>query len=349
MKILHLPTSVAGQAFALSQAERALGMDSDYLLMFRDKYYPDIPAMFDVTPQSPIISAGYLPKLMAKIREIAASDYDILHFNFSRSLLDYPGFMDLMDLDFYPQRIFVTFNGCDARLRSAAQTYSPCSWQCESRVCWQSDRPKQARIDKWRGRAEKMFVSTPDLLRSVPDAKFIPNTVYGWDKLVPVKHEDDGGPLTVIHAPTNRHIKGTDIIEKTVAELMRDYPHDIRLVTIEGKTRDEALALYRQADVAIDQLRLGWYGVFAIECMKMGIPVIAYCRYGDMRYIHPWMAHELDSSILNATPDTVYGLLRHLIHDRELLEEKRYLGMRFADKWHAPEYVAGLLKEEYKR
>ena len=39
---------------------------------------------------------------------------------------------------------------------------------------------------------------------------------------------------------------------------------------------NEALKKYKQADVIIDQVRVGWYGAFAVEAIKMGIPVFPF-------------------------------------------------------------------------
>ena len=35
-------------------------------------------------------------------------------------------------------------------------------------------------------------------------------------------------------------------------------------------THDEAVEHYKQADIVVDQLNAGWYGLFAIEAMAPG-------------------------------------------------------------------------------
>jgi glycosyltransferase involved in cell wall biosynthesis len=347
MKVLHLPTSVAGQAFALCEAERELGIDSDCLVAFRDTYYPEMPSLFDNTPSSPIDAIRYIPKILSGIRRIR-TDYDILHFNFSRSLLDYPGFLNLADIGFYrKQKIFVTFNGCDARLRNNGLPYSPCdSNDCRNRVCWPgSNSMKLSRVAKWRSVAEKMFVSTPDLIASIPDAMFVPNTVCGFGALEPAETKVQTDCFTIVHAPTNRHIKGTEYVQQSVANLRRLYP--VRLITVENKPRAESLAIYKTADIAIDQLRLGWYGVFAAECMAMGVPTISYYRDEECGLIPPDMHRELSHSLINATPDSVSEALLYFIDNPAELQRYRQNGIAFANRWHSPQHVASLLKKEY--
>lgn len=91
----------------------------------------------------------------------------------------------------------------------------------------------------------------------------------------------DGAPLRIIHAPTNRAIKGTDLIVAAVAELGRQ-GHEFELVLTERQTWAESLVNIARADIAFDQPILG-YGCFAIEAMGMGLPVIAGVVDPDVR------------------------------------------------------------------
>ena len=51
---------------------------------------------------------------------------------------------------------------------------------------------------------------------------------------------------------------------------------DVDLEIVEGLHHDEALERYARADIVVDQLNAGWYGVFAIEAMALGKPVVTY-------------------------------------------------------------------------
>ena len=51
-------------------------------------------------------------------------------------------------------------------------------------------------------------------------------------------------------------------------------PVDLKIV--EGLHHDEARRLYEDADIVVDQLNAGWYGLFAIECMALGKPVVTF-------------------------------------------------------------------------
>ena len=72
-------------------------------------------------------------------------------------------------------------------------------------------------------------------------------------------------PRTIVAAR-----KGTDHVLETCEGL------DVELRIVEGLHHDDALARYRDADIVVDQLNAGWYGLFAIECMALGKPVVTY-------------------------------------------------------------------------
>ena len=51
---------------------------------------------------------------------------------------------------------------------------------------------------------------------------------------------------------------------------------DADLEIVEGLHHDEAFERFRNADIVVDQLNAGWYGLFAIECMALGKPVVTF-------------------------------------------------------------------------
>ena len=100
------------------------------------------------------------------------------------------------------------------------------------------------------------------------------------------------------------------------------------------------------ADVVIDQLRVGWYGAFAVELMAMGKPVIAYIREDDLRFVPRQLAAELP--IVRATPDTVQDRLAELLADPAKLAEIGRRSRRFVERWHDPDTIARWLLEVYE-
>ena len=86
---------------------------------------------------------------------------------------------------------------------------------------------------------------------------------------------------------------------------------DFRLV--EGLTHDEAFELYREADIVVDQLNAGWYGVFAIECLALGKPVVTFLLDEAVRRTEE--AYGVDVPLVSATAETLREQLRPLVDD----------------------------------
>ena len=85
----------------------------------------------------------------------------------------------------------------------------------------------------------------------------------------PASPSDRGRPV-ILHAPSSRRRKGTEHVIAACEGL------DADLVLVEGLHHDEAFERYREADIVVDQLNAGWYGLFAIECMALGKPVVTF-------------------------------------------------------------------------
>ena len=52
----------------------------------------------------------------------------------------------------------------------------------------------------------------------------------------------------------------------------------VELDLVEGVPHDEARERYARADIVVDQLNAGWHGVFALEAMALGKPVVAHLK-----------------------------------------------------------------------
>ncbi len=117
-------------------------------------------------------------------------------------------------------------------------------------------------------RADAEIVGSYDAIRWVPEAEVIPPGI-DLTAFTPVPPTDRARPL-VVHAPSHRGKKGTE----DVIAACEGLPVELELV--EGLHHDEARRRYEEADIVVDQLNAGWYGLFAIEAMALGKPVITF-------------------------------------------------------------------------
>jgi glycosyltransferase involved in cell wall biosynthesis len=125
-------------------------------------------------------------------------------------------------------------------------------------------------VAEWFG--APIFVSTPDLVDYVDPAWWLPVAidVERWRTTAPVLERDR--PV-VLHAPSNELLKGSQEIDEVLTRLAdRDL---IEYTRIGRASHGEMPALLASADIVVDQLHLGLYGVLACEAMAAGRLVIS--------------------------------------------------------------------------
>jgi glycosyltransferase involved in cell wall biosynthesis len=143
----------------------------------------------------------------------------------------------------------------------------------------------------------------------------------------------------VLHAPSSRSRKGTEHVVAACEQL------DVELEIVEGLDHREAFERYRNADIVVDQLNAGWYGVFAIEAMALGKPVVTFLH--DAAVARTEEAFGLEVPIVGATKETLVDALRPLV---ESPEERRRVGAAsraYVERVHDADAVAARLVDLY--
>lgn len=141
--------------------------------------------------------------------------------------------------------------------------------------------------------------------------------------------------VEAVHASNHRTIKGTQQVIDTVAAL-RAEGVPIRLHLLEGRPNEEVREVVLQSDIVVEQL-IGGFGLFAIEGMSAGKPVLSNLRWlaPEMRH-HPTMQQcpiiDCDATDLKAT-------LRELVEDVEARRAAGTASRRFAIRFHSYEAV----------
>jgi len=357
LKVLHLPSNVSGNAYALSRAERMLGIESDLLKKYPTLYKFQFPSDIDLKlSNKKIFNRFYtITKAFLKYRKV----YDIFHFNLGSTFLGFaltPTKLGFLDLPFYPKKakLFVTFNGCEVRQKLLTIKRTPISAcrevNCQKNYCSNVnvDNHKKKSIKVLSNYVKHMWALNPDLLYFLPPkiASFLPYTVFKYDQKISIPKL--GKKIKIIHAPSNRVAKGTKYILIAIEKLLKKYADLVDFQMVENIPHSKALELYSQADLVIDQLLIGWYGSFAVEAMLMAKPVIVRIEEKDLHFIPKKMADDLSKSIINAHPYNIYHVLEKCIHDRKFLKQKSEASLEYARKWHNPIYVATLVKEKYE-
>jgi len=358
LKVIHLPTSVGGMPWGLAQGERALGLQSD-VLVFLDSWlrYPADKVIFKSYQKlltSNFFGLGTLIKEIYRIR----NRYDVFHFNFGTSLIDlWRVGLPLLDLPFYKRggKIVVTYNGCDARQKYKTiqrVSYSACHHDdCYNGRCNSGarDRVKQRKIAKFDQYAEAIFAVNPDLIYFLPKrTQFLPYAIANWAMIETLPYKGVNKKLKIIHSPTNRVAKGSDTIIHSLDLIKKRYGDRIEVILVENLPQAKARQVYAEADLAIDQILIGWYGGFAVEMMKMGKPVMAFIRKEDLRFLPEEMARDCQRAIIPIDPFSIFEKLCEIIENPSILKAYREAALEYVYRWHDPVYVAGITKTAYE-
>jgi len=281
MRITHCPVNTAGIPWTNVQALRARGIDARLVVFNRYRLHPEA----DVDLER---HGGFVRQQLTQARAFArlAPQTDIFHFYFGLTLV--PKSVQFPLLRLLGKRSVMHFLGSDIR-----------------------GRPPEALA--WAARAGARVVGSYDAIRWVPDAHVIPPgiDVCGTEPAPP----SDGGRPVVLHAPSSRVRKGTEHVIAACAEL------GVELEIVEGLDHREAFERYRRADIVVDQLNAGWYGVFAIEAMALGKPVLTFLHEEAVRRTEE--AFGVEVPIVNVTKETLVERLRPLV---ESAEERRRVG-----------------------
>ncbi len=174
-----------------------------------------------------------------------------------------------------------------------------------------------------------IFVSTPDLLVDVRRAQWLPVAVEvdRWATTSPVL---DRARPRVVHAPSNAWLKGTPVISSVARRL--EAAGLIEYQELDGVPHDQMPELVASADIVIDQVLMGLYGVAACEAMAAGRVVIGYV--GSQVRGHVETATGRSLPVVEADPATLGGVIAELAADRNRARGIAAEGIAFVREIH---------------
>lgn len=181
--------------------------------------------------------------------------------------------------------------------------------------------------------ANAQIVGSYDAARWVPEAEVVPP---GIDlRRIDLAPPRESPPLRIAHAALSRRRKGTDLIVAAAAEL------GVELDVIENVRHDEVGARIAQADIVVDQLNSGWYGLFAIEAMAYGKPVVGVIH--EQAAARTADAFGVELPIVRTTKETLARDLRPLVESAELRRDLGAAGRAYVERVHDADTMADRL------
>ncbi len=142
---------------------------------------------------------------------------------------------------------------------------------------------------------------------------------------------DEDQPV-IVHAPTNPQIKGTKYVLRAIQKL-REEGYQFKFELYQHLPNVEVRKRLAHSHIAIDQLILPGYALFAIEAMATGNAVLGSAVAG-------YNGFSKDMPIMTTTPETIYDNLKRLLEDRQLLTELARYGRKYVERFHDYKTVA---------
>ncbi len=307
MRVTHCPVNTAGVPWQNVLALRRKGVDAQLVVFERYKLHPEADESLD---RHGGLARRQLTQWRAFTRLLRSTD--VFHFYFGLTLV--PKSLQFRLLRAKRKKSVMHFLGSDIRGKA----------------------PKEL---AWSREAGARIVGSYDAIRWVPDAEVVPPGLDLRD-YTPIPPHDRERPV-VVHAPSSRRRKGTEHVIAACAGL----PVDLEIV--EGLHHDEARRRYENADIVVDQLNAGWYGLFAIEAMALGKPVVTFLH--DEAVARTEEAFGTKVPIVGATAETLRERLRPLVEDAATRKRIGAESRAYVERIHDVERIADRLLDIYAR
>lgn len=344
LRVLIGATEIARQVHDLAAGFRKLGHHTTTVVPTQNRFYEDV--RYDVTSLAPLPawlsssnstlvrgSRAMYRRLYAAWRKSRLlppwSDFDLYIFQFGISL--WTGNRDYRLIKSSGRALVCLFLGSDIRHWSATEPARAAAGMASY------DAYRDGRSLESKMRPLRMAERYADALLFQPS--------YGELAIRPYNHlylaidldryqfrVPDREVPRLVHAPSNRCLKGTSEILRCFDQLRREgLQFEVRL--LENLPNREVQHQLTNADVVVDELNESNYGMLSLEGMASGCAVAA----GNRPDLVPL---PFDRPVVHISPETLAQQLRRLIRDRSWRIQLAHRGRTFVKQHHEAANVA---------
>ena len=254
------------------------------------------------------------PKIEKTISDYELNDFDIIHYDGG--------------LDFYRD------SGQALKWKKRGKKIVCCYYGSDLRI--------RGLIKELDQISDLNLTSEYDHLSLKKDLKYI---FYPYDTSeLPVKIVRTNEAIKIVHSPTNRKYKGTELIISVIEKVKKE--RNIEFLLMENIPRYKLLEIKSDCDISIDQVggTMGGtgYGKAGLETLAMGIPTIT-----NMTKNYAAWLPENPFSIANNFNE-LYKTLIELIDNESFRIGNGKKGIDWVNKYHSFENVNKELKLLYK-
>jgi len=366
LRVFHGPIPVVGLPWAFSRAQRRLGHTSDYVLFDTfgsewllegwDKNLRLTKKL--ISGRSFGINAAFRQARVGKFVLDCLTDYDVFHFYSGWSLFPgrekscplFPRYKDLPLLRFLGKKVVFYHIGCiDSKLRTNFSRKEPSLCKvCKTGIaglCNDKETTSRCLTEKKYGHV--IINGIPDMSDFDQEAVYVPAAIdLDMWKFKEVETEPKARGTKVIQVTGNIAVRG-DVKGVRYAvqaiERLREDGYNIDLILIDKVPVRNMPSVIAEADIVIDNLLYGWYGLTAIEAMALGKPVIAYLH-------EPWLQFHCERfprpPIIESGPRGLYSVLKEVI-SKEDFWRLGLSGRQYVEETHDPMKIGRKLIELY--
>ncbi len=324
--IYHGPVNIVGIGGFLAAYQKKQGYKSDFVTLHDSGPFRNYDLNFDI--RAPFFLLKVVVTQLFWF-PICLLHYSHFNFYFGKTLL--PFGLDLPLLRLFRKKIVMTYCGSDIRLISVERTRNPYVHLLNLGLNRPAlDWTKRCKM-RWQGIWCHKIIAVRNLVAFtqglVPTEKLVTHCWVhniGFDTSIcpdPQSLHTNKRPL-VVHAPSERNIKGTIYVERAIAEL-RALGVEFEYREVSGMPNQEAQKIYREADIIVDQFLIGGIGTLAFEGMGLGKPVVSYVLPDVMAEHFP------DCPVYNTTLDQIAEHLEELISQPDLRLDLGRRGIAF--------------------
>jgi hypothetical protein len=308
LRAVHCPVNFAGIPSANVRALRRKGVDATLIVFSSTPFRREEPDV-DLGLDGKPLWRRQLVQWRTFLRELPRTS--IFHFYFGLTLV--PRRLQFPLLELFRRRSVFHFLGSDIRGKTREEL-------------------------AYAAAAGARIVGSYDAARWLDDVEVVPPGIE-LDRFVPAPPPGNRRPL-IVHAPSSRARKGTEHVVAACAGL------PVELEIVQGLPNVEAIQRYRAADIVVDQLHAGWYGIFALEAMALGKPVVTFLHEDARRRTEEAFGIELP--IVSAGPDDLREKLGALVDAGPEEWRRRGAASRaYVERVHDADRMAERLLEIY--
>lgn len=243
---------------------------------------------------------------------------------------------ELRLIDKFVKRKYVWFTGSDIRNPETELSINPFFKRAWDNTKYEYRKLESVENSNRLQALFKMYNFKPivwDMSVHINKSIFPEHVIVPHSSICEVISKTENKRIQIVHAPSAPVAKGSEYIISVIDQLKK-VRNDFDFHLLQNISNNEYQRRLGDADILIDQIIWGSYGVASMQALQAGKAVVAYLSESN---INDFFSDECP--IINANPETLYQKLLELLDNKDLNQIK-INGQKYYNKMHSPNVVA---------